>query len=151
MQLSPSIKQIASDLSTMKASPTSECATSVVLFASPQLLIGSKGEPIMDILLDMDKSTLHMIVMDEVHLASQFVSTFCNAFKQLKQRLYLRLPNCCSINKFMTGTCTLEMMMRTFENLFGIKINFTHWPTHEEMRHRSVGITLKYTGTAANE
>ena len=53
MQLS-SIKNVAKD------SPTSECrAISVVLFASPQLLIGSKGETIMDILLDKDKSTLH--------------------------------------------------------------------------------------------
>ena len=76
MQLS-SIKNIAKDLSKMKASPTSECgAISVVLFASPQLLIGSKGETIVDILLDKDKSTLLMIVMDEVHLASQFGSTF---------------------------------------------------------------------------
>ena len=146
MQLS-SIKKVASDLSKMKASPTSECrAISVVLFASPQLLIGSKGEPIMDLLLDKDKSTLHMIVMDEVHLASQFGSTFRNEFKELKQSLYSRLPNCCSINAFMTGTCTLDIM-RTFESLFGITINLTHWPSHEEMRHRSVGITLKYTGT----
>ena len=62
MQLS-SIKKVASDLSKMKASPTSECcAISVVLFASPQLLIGLKGETIMDILLDKDKSCLHMIV-----------------------------------------------------------------------------------------
>ena len=50
MQLS-SIKNVAKDLSNMKASPTSECcAISVVLFASPQLLIGSKGETIMELL-----------------------------------------------------------------------------------------------------
>ena len=41
--------------------------------------------------------------------------------------------------------------MRTFESLFGITINLTHWPNHEEMRHRSVGIMLKYTGTPMNE
>ena len=92
MQLLSSISKqvvvVATDLSYMKASPTSECrAISVVLFASPQLLIGSKGELVMDILLDTDKSTLHMIVMDEVHLlASQFGSTFRNEFKQLKQK-----------------------------------------------------------------
>ena len=51
----------------------------------------------------------------------------------------------------MTGTCKLEIM-HTFESLFGITINFTHWPSHEEMRHRSyVGIMLKYTGTPMNE
>ena len=41
--------------------------------------------------------------------------------------------------------------MRNFENLFGVKINHTHWPTHEEMRHRSVGIKLQYTSVPMNE
>ena len=149
MQLS-SIKNVARDLSNMKASPTSECrAISVILFASPQLLTGSKGETIMELLLDKDKSTLHMVVMDEVHLAAQLGSTFRNEFKLLKRRLYSPLPDCCSINAFMTGTCTLDIM-RTLESLFGISINLTHWPNHEEMRHRSVGIMLKYIDLGYN-
>ena len=41
--------------------------------------------------------------------------------------------------------------MRNFENLVGVKINHTHWPTHEEMRHRSVGIKLRYTSMPMNE
>ena len=73
MELS-SIQELANDLSpTMNdCSQTSQCIESVILFASPQLLTGSKGIPIMNILLNTDKSALHMIVMDEVHIASQF-------------------------------------------------------------------------------
>ena len=145
-----SIKEVANDLSTFNDPESSQRAVSVILFASPQLLVGSKGEPIMNVLLDNNKSTLHMVVMDEVHLASQFGSTFRTEFKQLKQRLYSRLPDCCSINIFMTGTCTLDIM-QNFESLFGIKIDFTSWPNHEQMRHRSVSIKFKYTGTPMNE
>lgn len=53
----------------------------------------------------------------------------------------------------MTGrpSCT-ENIMQNFENLFiGVKINHTHWATHEEMWHRSVGIKLQYTSTPMNE
>ena len=50
----------------------------------------------------------------------------------------------------MTGTCTLDIM-QNFESLFGIKIDFTSWPNHEQMRHRSVSIKFKYTGTPMNE
>ena len=46
---------------------------------------------------------------------------------------------------FMTGTCTLE------SHLFGIKINFTYWPNHEQMRHCSVSIKSRYTGTPMNK
>ena len=88
--------------------------------------------------------------MDEVHIASQFGSTFRSEFKLLKRKLYSRLPHCCSVNVFMTGTCT-ETIMWNFKNLFGVKINHTHWPMHEEMRHRSVGIKLRYTSTPMNE
>ena len=41
-----SIKEVANDLSTLKDPQSSQCAVSVILFASPQLLVGSKGEPI---------------------------------------------------------------------------------------------------------
>ena len=149
MELS-SIKEVANDLSTFNDPASSQCSVSVILFTSPQLLVGSKGEPIIKVLLDNEKSTLHMVVMDEVHLASQFGSTFRTEFKHLKQKLYSRLPGCCSINMFMTGTCTLEIM-QNFESLFGIKIDFTYWPNHEQMRHRSVCIKSRYTGTPMNE
>ena len=149
MELS-SIKEVANDLSTFNDPASSQCSVSVILFTSPQLLVGSKGEPIMKVLLDNEISTLHMVVMDEVHLASQFGSTFRTEFKLLKQKLYSRLPNCCSINMVMTGTCTLEIM-QNFESLFGIKIDLTYWPNHEQMKHRTVCIKSKYTGTPMNE
>ena len=60
------------------------------------------------------------------------------------------MPDCCNTNIFMTGTCTLAIV-RNFENLFGVKINCTHWPRYNDMRHRSVGIKLKYTSAPMND
>ncbi len=144
-----SIKEIADDLKTWKEPDGTQCAISVVLFASPQLLIGNKGVPIMNTLLDKEKSILSITVMDEVHLASQFGSTFRDEFKSLKLKLYNELPPCCKTNLFMTGTCTLSIK-RTFENLFGVQINSTEWPKHDEMQHRSVGIKLQYSSAPMN-
>ena len=79
-----SINELADDISTWKEPDGSQCAISVIIFASPQLLVGSKGIPIMNILLDRNKSILSMTVMDEVHIASQFGSTFRTEFKMLK-------------------------------------------------------------------
>jgi superfamily II DNA helicase RecQ len=119
-----SMKEIADDLNTWKEPDRNECSISVVLFASPQLLVGDKGVPIMKTLLHKDNSILSMTVMDEVHLASQFGSTFRDEFKTLKLTLYNQLPGSCKTNLFMTGTCTLSIK-HTFQNLFGIKINST--------------------------
>ena len=85
-----------------------------------------------------------MVVMDEVHIASQFGNTFRSEFRILKSKFYSKLPACCNINLFMTGTCTKSILLQVGK-LFGIQIPNRHWPTHEEMRHRSVSITLKYT------
>ena len=110
MELS-SINELADDISTWKEPHTSQCAISVIIFASPQLLVGSKGSPIMNILLDRNKSILSMTVMDTVHIASQFGSTFRTEFKMLKQKLYSQLPDCCYTNiVFMTWTCTLAIV-----------------------------------------
>jgi superfamily II DNA helicase RecQ len=145
-----SINELAHDISTWKEPDSSQCAISVIIFASPQLLVGSKGTPILNILLDRNKSILSMTVMDEVHIASQFGSTFRTEFKMLKRKFYSQLPACCNTNIFMTGTCTLAIV-HNFETLFGVKINCTHWPKHNDMRHRSVGIILKYTSAPMND
>ena len=145
-----SLIEVAHDISTWKEPDGAECAISVIIFASPQLLVGSKGIPIMNILLDRNKSILSMTGMDEVHIASQFGNTFRSEFKMLKRKFYSQLPACCSVNIFMTGTCTLAIV-HNFETLFGVKINCTHWPKHNDMRHRSVGIILKYTSAPMKE
>ena len=144
-----SIKEIADDLTSWKEPNGSDCEIAVVLFTSPQLLVGNKGVPIMNTLLDKEKSILSMTVMDEVHLAAQFGSTFRDEFKSLKRNLYAKLPPCCKTNVFMTGTCT-SSIRRTFQDLFGIQINKTHWPMNDEMRHRSVGIKLYYSSAPMN-
>ena len=90
-----------------------------------------------------------MVVMDEVHIASQFGNTFRREFRLLKPWLYNKLPNCCNIRLFMTGTCT-KTILKQVEELAGFHILNRHWPTKEEMRHRSVSIRLNYTPMILN-
>ena len=122
-----SIKEIADDLTSWKEPNRSDCAISVVLFASPQLLVRNKGVPIMNTLLDKKTLIISMTVMDEIHLDSQFGSTFRDELKSLKRNLYAKLPPCCKTNLFMTNTCT-SSIIQTFHDLLGIQVNKTHWP-----------------------
>ena len=134
------IKIIAQDISELRHPATNLLKGAVILFASPQFLTGKKGSSI----LDESTSALHMTVMDEVHIGSQFGNTFRSEFGLLKVRLYQKLPSCCRINLLITGTCN-KTIQKNFQNLLGVKINNIHWPDHHEMRHRSVSIELKYT------
>ena len=150
-EMKPStIKVIADDISHIKDPETGLCSGSMILFASPQLLTGERGKSILDAILNKDSSSaLHMVVMDEVHIASQFGNTFRREFRLLKPRLYTKLPNCCKIRLFMTGTCTKTILTQV-EELAGFRILNRHWPTKEEMRHRSVSIRLIYTPLILN-
>ena len=143
------IKTIADDISHMKHPETGDCSGCMILFVSPQFLVGDCGKPILEAVLNNQSSALHMVVMDEVHIACQFGNTFRGEFRLLKTKLYSKLPNCCKIKLFMTGTCTKTILTQV-EQLFGIRISNRHWPTHEDMRHRSVSIKLTYTPLILN-
>ena len=138
------INIIAQDISELRHPVTNLLKGAVILFASPQFLTGQKGSSILASLIDESTSALHMTVMDEVHIGSQFGNTFRGEFGLLKSRLYQKIPSCCRVNLFMTGTCN-KTIQTNFEKLFGVKINNMHWPDHHQMRHRSVSIELKYT------
>ena len=56
----------------MNNSQTSQSTESIIIFASPQILTGSIPITMNSILLDMNKSAPHMIVMNKVHIVSQF-------------------------------------------------------------------------------
>ena len=65
------------DISHMRDPATAgDCTGSVILFVSPQFLVRSRGKPILDAVLNNQMLALHMVVMDEVHIASQFGNTF---------------------------------------------------------------------------
>ncbi len=144
------IKIIAHDITELRHPVTKLLKGSIILFASPQFLTGRKGKSIMTSLLDETTSALHMTLMDEVHIASQFGNTFRSEFGLLKSRLYKKLPSCCKINLFMTGTCN-EMIKTHFTELLGIKITHTEWPEHQTMRHRFVSIEFQYTNMILKE
>ena len=92
-----------------------------------------------------------MVDMDEVHIAFQFGNTFRGELKLLKsKKFYTKLPVCCNINIFMTGTCTKSILYHV-ERLFRFELPNRQWQTHDNMRHHSVSITLKNTPLILNE
>ena len=147
---SNSIETIAQDISELQEPDTDNIRLSIILFASPQFLVNAKGKPILDTLLNPECSTLHMVVLDEVHIASHFGNSFRSEFRLLKSKLYKKLPSCCKITLFMTGTCT-ETVLNHFQRMLGVTVNNYHWPTHDEMKHRSVSISLKYSSRTLKE
>ena len=62
------INIIAQDISELRHPVTNLLKGAVILFASPQFLTSQKGSSI----IDESTSALHMTVMDEVHIGSQF-------------------------------------------------------------------------------
>ena len=63
------IKTIAGDISHMKHPETGDCYGCMILFVSPQLLVSDCGKPILEAVMNNQSSALHMVVMDEVHIA----------------------------------------------------------------------------------
>ena len=124
------IKIVAQDISELRHSVTNLLKGAVILFASPQFLTSrQKGSSILASLIDESTSALHMTVMDEVHIGSQFGNTFRGEFSLLKSRLYQKIPSCFRINLFMMGTCN-KTIQTNFKKLLGVKINNLHWPDH---------------------
>ena len=141
------IKTFADGISHMR-DPSQQA---MIRFASPQqFLVVTHGKPILDAVLNKEISALPMVVMDEVHIASQFGNTFRGKFKLLKSKFYAKLPACCNINIFMKGTC-MESILYHVERLFRFEVPNRYWLTHEDTRYHSVSITLKYTPLILNE
>ena len=86
---------------------------------------------------------ISMIVIDEIHLLTDFGRSFRTEFNMLKE-----LFNKVKENKpmiFLTATCT-KSVLSSFENLIGVKkCNNLHWPSPLEMMNRKVRMEVLYT------
>jgi len=120
------------------------CPTkTVVLFSSPQRLIGP-ASGLLKFLLS--NAIFKFVVVDEIHLVSSFAQTFRSEFASLKTHLFSKLPT--GIPKlFLTATCT-KSILESLKNIFGTSFNSIHWPSPNEMIHRSVRFELEYTNKA---
>ena len=114
--------------------------TSIVLFASPQA-ITTRYYPFVNWLITRD--LICFVVVDEIYLAVHFGNSFRDVSLKLKDVFFKKLKSSIPM-VFMTATCS-KFIESNVQEMFGIELNRTHWPSPVEMMHRSVGIHLSYT------
>ena len=119
------------------------CNTSIVLFASPQA-ISDRFKPFIQFLIR--RNVISFVVVDEIHLAIHFGSSFREEFLLLKEVFFSKI-NANIPMAFMTATCS-TFIETSIEKMFGIEFSTSHWPSPSEMMHRSVGIHVSYTTRA---
>ena len=110
-----------------------------LLYSSPQCLKNKGSAFLQYILLH---NLIRFIVVDEIHLVTQYGRSFRSEFATLKDGLFSKVSPTTPM-LFMTATCTLPIKS-SLEHLFGITINSLHWPFPSGMMHRSVKIDARY-------
>ena len=118
---------------------------SIIVYASPQSLATKDTGPsaFLEFLLG-NPHLLSMIVIDEIHLLTDFGRSFRSEFQMLKDELFQKVKDMKPM-LFLTATCTTSILT-SFENLIGVKCNNIHWPSCPlEMVNRKVRIEVLYT------
>ena len=116
------------------------CPTSIILFASPQA-ITTRYYPFVNWLIN--RNIIRFVVVDEIHLAVHFGNSFRDEFLKLKDLFFNKLKSTVPM-AFMTATCS-RFIESSIQDMFGIELNRSHWPSPIEMMHRSVSIYVSYT------
>ena len=116
-----------------------KCA--VIIYMSPQSFATKKGDGLIRFLIRND--LIQFVVLDKIHLATSFGNTFRKEFAMLPAVLFSKLKKTCRM-LFLTATCTKEIRF-AFESLMKLEITKWHWPSPNQMKHRSVSIDLNYT------
>uniref|UniRef100_A0A7S3V4R0 DNA 3'-5' helicase n=1 Tax=Chaetoceros debilis TaxID=122233 RepID=A0A7S3V4R0_9STRA len=102
--------------------------TSIIFFASPQA-ITKRYKPFIDYLIKCN--LISFVVVDEIHLAVHFGSSFTKEFLLLKDSFFLKVnPNIPMA--FFTATCS-DFIQSSVEKMFGFEFNRSHWPSSSEM------------------
>ena len=116
---------------------------SIILFASPQA-ITRRYNPLLQYLIN--RNLIRLLVVDEIHLVSQFGNSFREEFLLLKDMLFKKLnPSIPML--FLTATCS-SLIAADIQTMFGIEFNRSHWPPPIDMVHRSVKVNVTYTTRA---
>jgi superfamily II DNA helicase RecQ len=85
---------------------------------------------------------IRFVVIDEIHLVSHFGSSFRKEFSALKDVLFKKISNHIPV-LMLTATCN-NWVYQSIQQILGVTINQVHWPSGEQMRHRSVAINVSY-------
>ena len=116
------------------------CPTSIIIFASPQA-ITTRFYPFVNWLITRD--LIRFVVVDEIHLAVHFGNSFRDEFLKLKDIFFKKVKSTIPM-AFMTATCS-TFIQSSVQEIFGVELNCSHWPSPVEMMHRSVSIHVSYT------
>ena len=119
-------------------------SSSIIVYASPQSLVTkATGRSVfLDFLID-NHHLLEMIVIDEIHLLTDFGRSFRAEITLLKDEFFAKVKESKPM-LFLTATCTTSVQS-SFESLIGVKCNSVHWPSPLEMKNRKVRIEVVYT------
>ena len=119
-------------------------SSSILVYASPQSLVTkATGRSAFLELILQNKHLLAMIVIDEIHLLTDFGRSFRAEINMLKEELFQKVKESKPM-LFLTTTCTTSVRS-SFESLIGVKCNSVHWPSPLEMKNRKVRIEVVYT------
>ena len=119
-------------------------SSSILVYASPQSLMtkATGRSAFLNFLLD-NKHLLSMIVIDEIHLLTDFGRSFRVEINMLKEELFSKVKDTKPM-LFLTVMCT-KSVRSSFENLIGVKCNSLRWPSPLEMMNQKVRIEVVYT------
>jgi Superfamily II DNA helicase len=109
----------------------------IILYSSPQCLERYKSAFLNHII-----PFIQFIVIDEIHLVSQFGSSFRKEFLALKDILFAKVSTITPV-LLLTATCN-NWIYESLQQILGITINQIHWPSALEMKHRSVAMSVTY-------
>jgi len=111
----------------------------VILFALPQC-INDKHHRVLNRLIDLE--LIRFVVVDELHLTNHFGQSFRKEFPALRESLFERLNSTPIL--MMTATCTARIC-DSIQTMLGTTITSTHWPSGDEMKHRSFFFEAQYS------
>ena len=116
----------------------------IIVYASPQSLVTKDTGPsvFLQFLLG-NPHLLSMIVIDKIHLLTDFGRSFRTEFQMLKDKLFQKVKETKPM-LFLTVTCTTSIIT-SFENLIGVTCNNIRWPSPLEMVNWKVRIEVLYT------
>ena len=117
-------------------------SSSIIVYASPQSLVNKGDQPFY-----ISRNLLEMIVIDEIHLLTDFGRSFRAEITLLKDEFFAKVKES-KLMLFLTATCTTSVRS-SLESLIGVKCNSVHWPSPLEMKNRKVQIHEFKLGTFA--
>ena len=113
---------------------------SIVVFSSPQT-ITDRFPFFIDRLNELN--IISFVVVDELHMFNMFGRSFRCEFMKLKTKLFQKVHDKV-VMLFMTASCN-RRIRASFEEMIGVAITHTEWPSAVQIANRKVTILCDYS------